>query len=62
MFGTSEAHPDYLTRLRTSMRRAIGDAEIREQNKATKGRRSAAVTITLDQVMTKLRPTTTAVR
>lgn len=46
--------PDYLARLRSSMRRAIGDAKIREQNKAAKGGRSAAVTITLDRVMAKL--------
>jgi hypothetical protein len=54
IFGTTEVHPDYLARLRSSMRRAIGDAKIREQNKAAKGGRSAAVTITLDQVMAKL--------
>ncbi len=37
------------------MRRAIGDAKIREQKKAAKGKRPAAVTITLDQVMAKLK-------
>ncbi|HTV46231.1 MAG TPA: hypothetical protein VMF05_13040 [Stellaceae bacterium] len=55
IFDTTEVHPDYLARLRTSMRRAIGDAKIREQTKVAKGGRSAAVTITLDQVMTKLK-------
>ena len=36
MFGTAEVHRDYLARLRTSIRRAIGDAKIREQKKAAK--------------------------